>query len=85
MAKAISMFAHVQTGSWKKLGPASVMPPSSVKAKSVNNTKSGLQDAKAQRAGARRKDWAAYISSRSNRVGTSPPLFPFLFLFLFLS
>jgi hypothetical protein len=29
-----------------------------------------FQDAKAQRAGARQRDWAAYISSRSNRVGT---------------
>ena len=31
---------------------------------------SNFQDAEAQRAGARRRDWAAYISSRPNRVGT---------------
>jgi hypothetical protein len=31
---------------------------------------SNFQDAKAQRADARHRDWAAYISSRSDRVGT---------------
>jgi hypothetical protein len=39
----ILRFAHVQTGIMKQLAPASMLPPSSRKAKSINNTKSGLQ------------------------------------------
>jgi hypothetical protein len=44
-----------------------------------------FQDARPQRPSARRRDWAAHISSSSNCVGIPPSLPPFLSLFRSLS
>ena len=56
----------------KQMAPASVTPPSSEKpSRSITpSLGSNFQDVKSRRADARHRDWAAYISSGSNRVGT---------------
>jgi hypothetical protein len=66
----------------KQMVHASVTLPSSGKPSRSITPSLGynFQDARPQRASARRRDWAAYISSRSNSVGTLSSLLPFLFL-----